>query len=294
MDLNKIWMFLEVIRAGSFTLASKNTGLAKSSLSEKIKELEQEMGTTLIVRTTRSLQLTEAGHVFFKSATAGLKQIESAQNEVKVFQESPRGKIRISVLVGLANSAFVESLGKFLEDYPEINLEISFSDRRVNLLEEGFDLCIRSGNMEDSSLISKKIGNDRYILVSSPNYLKKIGDIKTPADLKKTALINRTSDSEIWKLHSDSNKIASLEAKTRVCANNIDAIKRLVMGGHGIALLPSSVCSLELKSKRLIHILPQWAKREHSIYLIYPFQRFLPPKLRAIIPYIESGFKNIT
>jgi len=176
IDLNRNWMFLEVARTGSFTAASKSTGIPKSTLSEKIQSLEDELGTTLMVRTTRSLTLTEAGEEYVQSIAASIDQLINARDELRQKRSKPSGKIRVSLLPSLANTHLTESLSEFLQHFPDISLELDFSERVVNLLEEGFDVCVRAGQPEDSLLLSKRIRRDRAILVSSARYLKRKGE----------------------------------------------------------------------------------------------------------------------
>lgn len=172
IDLNRNWMFLEVARTGSFTAATKSTGIPKSTLSEKIRDLEEELGTTLIIRTTRSLKLTEAGQVYVRKIAASIDQLFLAKEELRQLRSKPSGKIRVSLLPNLANTQFTERMGEFLQKFPDVSLELDFTERVVHLLEEGFDVCARAGQPADSSLLSKRIRRDRSILVSSPSYLK--------------------------------------------------------------------------------------------------------------------------
>ena len=280
------------MRAGSFTGAALATGIPKSTLSEKIAELEKSVGATLLVRSTRSLRLTDAGQLFAKSISTGLMHIESAHEEIKKYQTEPHGKIKIAALVGLANSTLSEWLGKFLEDFPKVTIEIQYSDERQSLIESGFDIGIRSAESDDASLVSKPIARDKYILVSSPKYLEKFEPITTPSELKRCSLVTFRSNKELWKVKTDSNKSYELEAVSRVASNNIEATKRIVIGGHGIGFLPKTVCAADIDSGRLVHVLPAWTRTEHSLFVVYPLQKFKTPKLKAILPYLEKAFAD--
>ncbi|MEN9529154.1 MAG: hypothetical protein RI932_1027 [Pseudomonadota bacterium] len=291
-DLNRNWMFLEVARTGSFTAAAQSSGIPKSTLSEKIRDLERELGTTLIIRTTRSLKLTETGEEYVRKIAASLDQLVSAREELRQMHSKPSGKIRVSLLPNLANTAFTERIGEFLQKFPDISVELDFSERVVNLLEEGFDVCVRAGQPADSSLLSKRIRRDRSILVSSPSYLKRRGTPRGTAELKSHELVHWNSHKGFWHLTSKEQRQAKIEVQSRVSANNPQSVMRIVAGGHGIALLPQEVCSELLNEGRLVQVLPEWGTTEFYIYIVYPGQRHLSSKLKAFLPWLEQSLKS--
>lgn len=290
-DLNRAWMFLEVARSGSFTSASRATGVPKSTLSEKIRDLEEELGVTLIARTTRSLRLTEVGLVYARSIESGIDQLLAARDEVNQMRSVPKGKIRASLLPNLANTAFPERLAGFLQAHPELSLELDFSDRVVQLLEEGFDVCVRAGLPEDSSLMSKRIRRDSSILVCSPIYAKKKGLPKSIHELGRHELVHWHAPEAVWQLQGDGQRKFKIAVKSRIYANNFEAVCKVVAGGHGISLLPREVCLELLKNERLIQILPEWGTKEFYIYIVYPAQKHTSAKLKAFLPWLESALK---
>ncbi|MEN9811096.1 MAG: hypothetical protein RLZZ488_2663 [Pseudomonadota bacterium] len=293
IDLNRSWMFLEVARSGSFTAAAKTLGIPKSTLSEKITALEESLGTTLIVRTTRSLRLTDAGHVYARMISVGLEQILLAKDEIGRRKNIPSGKIKVSLLPNLANSQFPEKLAGFLNAYPDVTLELDFSDRVVNILEEGFDICVRAGHSEDSSLRSKRIRRDRSILVCSQDYAKRAGVPATITELRNHQLVNWNSDTSIWDLEHQGRQRAKIKVKSRLFANNVEAVMKIVSGGFGIALLPSEICTELLQRKQLVQVLPQWGSKEFFVYIVYPAQKQEAAKLKAFMPWLERALKNI-
>lgn len=292
IDLNRNWMFLEVARAGSFTTAAKSTGIPKSTLSEKVKSLEDELGTALLMRTTRSLKLTEAGEDYLQRIATSIDQILLARDELRQTRTLPRGKIRISLLPNLANTSFTERMGEFLRKFSEISVELDFSERVVHLLEEGFDVCVRAGHPEDSSLRFKRIRRDRAILVASPSYLKRRGEPKSTTDLKQHELVLWHSQMGHWHLKSDDNRKAKIEIQSRISANNPQAVVRIVAGGHGIGLLPKELCSELIAERRLVQILPEWGTQEFHIYIVYPAQKHLSAKLKVFLPWLEQALKQ--
>lgn len=293
LDLNRAWMFLEVTRTGSFSAAARATGIPKSTLSEKIRDLEEELGTTLILRTTRSLRLTEAGQIYSRNIALGMEQLLAAQDEIKQLRTAPRGKLRVSLIPNLANTSFPERIAGFLKAYPDVSLELDFSDRVVNVLEEGFDVCVRAGHPEDSSLLSKRIRRDRSILVCSPDYARRQGTPKTINELKKHELVNWSSAKDTWHLQNEGTRQAKIDVESRLFANNVESVARIVVGGHGLALLPKEICAEMLKEGRLIQVLPEWGTQEFSIYIVYPAQRHASAKLKAFLPWLEGALKDI-
>ncbi|NBW80950.1 LysR family transcriptional regulator [bacterium] len=285
-------MFLEVARAGSFTAASKSTGISKSTLSEKIQSLEDELGTTLMVRTTRSLSLTDAGEEYLQRIASGIDQILNAREELKQTRLKPRGKIRVSLLPNLANTTFTERIAEFLKEFPEISVELDFSERVVNLLEEGFDVCVRAGQPEDSSLLSKRIRRDHSILVASSSYLRKRGEPRSVTELKTHELVNWHSQRGVWHLKSADNRNIKVDVNGRISANNPQSIVRIVAGGHGIGLLPRELCTELIAERRLIQILPEWGSKDFHIYIVYPEQKHLSAKLKVFISWLEKTLKQ--
>ena len=286
-------MFLEVARSGSFTAAARALGIPKSTLSEKIRDLEEGLGTTLIIRTTRSLRLTEAGQTYARLVSMGIEQIVQARDEIRKHKDVPSGKLKVSLLPNLANTKFPEKIAGFLNAFPDVKVELDFSDRVVNILEEGFDVCVRAGHSEDSSLLSKRIRRDRSILVCSPDYAKRMGIPKNISELRSHQLVNWNSEVDQWSLENQGQRQSKFKVTSRLYANNVEAVMKIVAGGFGIALLPSEICSEMIANKKLIHVLPQWGTREFYVYIVYPAQKKAAAKLKAFLPWLELALKSI-
>ncbi len=293
IDLNRSWMFLEVARSGSFTAAARALGIPKSTLSEKIRDLEEGLGTTLIIRTTRSLRLTEAGQTYARLVSMGIEQIVQARDEIRRHKDVPSGKLKVSLLPNLANTKFPEKIAGFLNAFPDVKVELDFSDRVVNILEEGFDVCVRAGHSEDSSLLSKRIRRDRSILVCSPDYAKRMGIPKNISELRSHQLVNWNSEVDQWSLENQGQRQSKFKVTSRLYANNVEAVMKIVAGGFGIALLPSEICSEMIENKKLVHVLPQWGTREFYVYIVYPAQKKAAAKLKAFLPWLELALKSI-
>jgi DNA-binding transcriptional LysR family regulator len=295
MDLNAASYFIQVVQAGSFVQASRTLDIPKSTLSDKISELEAELGVTLLVRTTRKLSLTEAGETFYKKVQPALLQIRSAGEETSDFQSAHQGRLRITTVDGMGSSGLMDHLARFRQKFPAIKVELEFTDRIVDIVGEGFDIAIRSGALEDSTLISKKVGTGSFGLLAGPKYLKQRGIPKHPKELIHHACIQFSTFGvdPVWELQNQSGKKARIEISGDYSANSVAAIKRLAELNEGIALLPLFQCQKEFKQGSLVHVLPEWATALAPVHLVYPKQKFINPRIRAVLPYLEQACREI-
>ncbi|MFY0584026.1 LysR family transcriptional regulator [Cystobacter fuscus] len=185
MDLNAVMMFNRVVKAGGFSKAAAELGVTKSTISKKIAELESHLGTTLLRRTTRSLQLTDMGKQFHERSSKGLSEIKKAAEQAQATSVEPQGRLRITAPSDFATSILAPLLAGFLETYPKISLEMMLTDKILDLVNDDIDVAIRVGPMTDSSLRAKRIGRDVFQLVASPAYIKRSPALQEPGDLKK-------------------------------------------------------------------------------------------------------------
>jgi DNA-binding transcriptional LysR family regulator len=295
MDLNSAYYFVQVVQAGSFAQASRMLHIPKSTLSDKVSELEAELGVSLLTRTTRKLSLTEAGENFFKKVRPALLEINSARDETSGLQTAIRGRLRITAVAGLEATSLVDALVRFRKKYPEIKLDLLFTDRIVDLVGEGFDIAIRGGALEDSTLISKKIGTSSFGLFASHRYVKENGTPKSPKDLEKHSCIHFTpfGPEAIWELENTSGKRAKIEVAGGASANSVASLRRLAELGEGIALLPVYHGNKENGRGSLIRVLPDWSTETIPMHLVYPRQKHVNPRIREAIPYIEEGLREL-
>ncbi|MFL5815042.1 MAG: LysR family transcriptional regulator [Bdellovibrionia bacterium] len=296
MDLNSTHYFVQVVQAGSFAQASRMLHVPKSTLSDKVSELEEELGVALLTRTTRKLSLTEAGENFYKKIRPALLEIDQARDETSGLQTAVRGRLRITAVAGLEATSIVDVLVKFRKKYPEIKLDLLFTDRVVDLVGEGFDIAIRGGTLEDSTLISKKIGTSSFGLFANPKYIKENGVPRYPKDLEKHSCIHFTAlgPEPIWELESEAGKKAKIEISGSASANSVASLKRLVELGEGIALLPIFHGKKENGRGALVRVLPDWTTESMPVHLVYPKQKHVNPRIREVIPYLEEGLRELS
>jgi DNA-binding transcriptional LysR family regulator len=296
-DLNAAHIFVQVIDSGSFTAAGRILGIPKSTVSDRVSELERRLGVSLLVRTTRKLRLTEIGANFFTQAKLGVGQLKRASEQASQSQMRPTGTLRITAPADLALHEFMRAVSKYRRKYPEVAVEFNFINREVDLIAEGYDIAIRGGELDDSTLIAKKLGSTHMILVASESYLKGAPPLRHPRDLDAHRILDMNDPSiskERRGLRTAGGKTAQVRISTKgISTNSFSAIKSLVSLGDGIALIPKALCKKELDQKKFIQVLPEWTTAEIHLYLVYPAQRFSSPKVKEFIPLLEEQSRGL-
>lgn len=283
IDLNEITVFVKVAQAGSFTLAAKQLGMPKSTVSARVSSLEKRLGTTFIQRTTRKLNLTQAGRSYFERCLQALGAIESAESEVANAQGEPQGTLKITAPATLGASLLPAIVTAYVKAYPKVKVELVLSDRTVDLVSEGVDLAIRGGELGDSSLIRKKLGVSYFAPFASAGYLKKAGTPSHPKDLREHQCLQFTPlGQDQWEFTREKMKV-SVSLSSRIVADDLNTIKELALNGNGIALLPTFLCDHESRSGKLVRILPDWVSLPRPVSFVYPSQRFVSNRLQAFI-----------
>lgn len=298
MDLNAAMIFVRVVRSGSFTEAARTLGLPKSTVSDKISELEKSLGVSLLIRTTRKLNLTEVGTEFFKKAETAVNSLLGAAEEASFSQKIPTGTLRITAPTSLAGSVISDAISEYKNKFPEVKIEIYFNDRYVDMVGDGFDIAVRAGLLNDSSLLAKRIGSNGLVLASSQKYLKNAPTLKQPSDLRLHKCIVYLSERDdvnetAWNLLSKHGKKIRVQPIPNIFSNSFREIGNLIMSGEGIALLPPTLFSKDFTEKKMIRVLPDWSTAESPTHLVYPPHKFSSPKVREMIPILEAHIRNI-
>lgn len=293
MDLNEISIFLKVVQAGSFKSAAKQLGMPNSTVSAKISSLEKRLGTTLIQRTTRKLNVTQIGQNFYQKCSEGIESIKNAESLVTEAQNEAIGTLRVTAPVQLGAAFFVKFSTELLRKNPKLKVDYFLSDDALDLIQNNVDIAIRIGHLKDSSLIAKKIGDAYFSFYTSANYLKKNKAPQKPQELTKHSCLhfNQLGDSQ-WILSSTKGNLR-LKVEAQITSNDLHLLKKLTEEGAGISLLPSFLCSEELKKKSLIRVLPDWKSNIKPVHFVYPSQKYISPKLRAFINEAEGPLKKL-
>jgi DNA-binding transcriptional LysR family regulator len=292
-DLNEVQCFVRAVELKSLTAAAKALGLPKSSVSRKIKGLEERLGITLLLRTTRALSLTDAGKRFFDRSILALKELDHAEEALDESRDHVDGTLRITGPDSFTTGPFNDLIASFLNDYPEVKVELLLTDRTVDLISEGYDLAFRVGELEDSSLIAKKIIVFDLQVVGSPSYLKSRGIPRNVADLAQHECLGFAPSGEVipWRLKGPAGTKA-FTPNGRYVANHMLSLKEAALKGVGLALVPVYAVEQELKDKSLKVVCQDWISFGAPVYLVYPGQKFLAPKMRAFIDYASEKLRE--
>lgn len=284
MDFNQVVVFVKVVQAGSFSAAARLLGLPTSTVSHRVAMLEARLGVTLLQRTTRRLHLTEAGQIYFEHASAGLVHVFDAEAAMSESREEPCGLLRITAPVDIGDQILSSLLGQMRSRWPKVDVELVLMNRYVDLVAEGVDVAIRTGPLKDSTLIARQVGVARWALFASPDYLASASAIEAPQALRHHACLQFTSlGKESWDLQDEAANSVTVPLSRQTLINDVGLIMTMVLAGEGVALLPSYLCRQACDEGRLVAVLPQWQGKADPIHIVYPRQRFMPPRLRAFV-----------
>ncbi len=284
-------LFVTIVEQESMVRAAEHLGMPKATVSRRLANLEAALGQRLLLRTTRRLTLTDFGQEFLEHCRRVAEEVASTQDFVRSQEERPRGRLRVSMPGEYARQNFSRAFATFIEAYPEIQLDLDLTSRRVDLIGERFDLAIRMGTLDnDSSLAARKIDEQSFGLYASPIYLALHPAPKHPDDLEQHAavrLMSARGTPVTWTL---------LRGKTvwegtppgRLTLNSLDVILQLLLDGAGIGALPDRFAAEEMRLKRLVRVLPQWCLPAVPAWAVTPMRRYLPAKTRAFLAHLEQ------
>lgn len=281
VDLNNISIFVQVVQAGSFSGAARQLGLPKSTVSRRITTLEERLGTRLLQRTTRTLNLSEAGRIYLEHCKRILAEVEASERAMSSLHEQPRGLLRVTAPLrfGFLAQAFAELLSR----HPDLSVELVCSDRNLSIVDEGFDLAIRAGALEDSSLIARKLGLARLVLVASPAYLRRYGAPEHPSELEDHAgLLFGVDKAKGWSFTQGQAQL-TVSPQPRLVANDFEVIQAAAVAGHGVAVLPEVLAAKGLQAETLRALLRSWSLPCTPLHVLYPSAEHLAPKVSALV-----------
>ena len=288
-------LFAQVIELGSFSKAAEVNGLTNSVVSKRIARLEKVLGTTLIYRTTRRLTLSEAGRVLYQQAQLVAQASKDAFEAVSGFSQSLQGHIRISVPTISGELILAEAIAEFCELHPIISVDMSLDNRFVDQIKEGYDLVIRTGHLEDSNLIARRLLDSRWTICAAPNYISRHGKPQTPEDLlQHNCLIYsyQESGARDW-LFTQHGKIYPLRVSGNFSTDNAAALRKAALAGHGVAYVPRCLVYPDLQAGSLVELLPHQVGKVLGIYAVYPYSRQPPRKIKLLIEHIRSRYMDI-
>ncbi len=286
-------VFARVVDAGNFSAAGRQLGVAPSSVSRRIGELEDVLGARLFHRTTRKLSLTEAGSVYDERVRRILADVAEARLAVARLGDAPTGVLRLSVPASIARRHVAPALADFHRRFPAVEVVLAVSDRLVDLIDEGFDLAVRVGRLSESGLIARKIGSARRVVCASPAYLERAGEPETPAELADhSCLVFRTHPgNNVWEFRG-ADGATQVRVSGRLFVNDGEALSAAAVAGLGVVLLPEWLVGAELRRNRLREVLPGYRPVPDTtpLYAVYPHRRHLPPKVRVLVDFLVERF----
>ncbi|BCG74503.1 transcriptional regulator [Mesorhizobium sp. 113-1-2] len=293
IDLNDVIVFARVVEAGSFTAAARLLAMPKTTVSRRVAALEREVGVRLLQRTTRSLNLTDAGRLYYEQSSQGLRTIEEANLRLAEARAEPSGTIRISAPVGFGGHFLIRAVVEFLALYPKTNVELRLTDDKLNLVEDGIDLAFRTGRLEDSTLIARKIGSTHRLLCASPDYLARHGMPESPADLARhrCVIAGPSASGAHWVLDGPQGQETAVVAG-RFAANEMQAVVAAAIAGFGIAQLPQLMAEGLINEGRLRRVLDGYTTPVGGLHVLYPSSRHLSPLVKTFIDLAVERMSN--
>ena len=286
-SLNGFVVFVQVAETRSFVAAGRLLGVSASAVGKSVARLEEKLGVRLFHRSTRSVTLTAEGALFLERSRRILAEIEAAQQELSQASSAPRGRLRVSL--PMVSSLVLPVLGEFMRAYPEIELDLDFTDRRVDVIDEGFDAVVRIGNPVDSRLSARRLGSFAMQVVASPDYLALRGTPQVPADLlQHTCMHYRWPNSgklETWALRQAPGE-PELQLPTSMICNNIETRVCFALQGLGVTYLPEFAIREPLADGRLQLILEDYVEHRGVFYVLWPASKHPSPKVRALVDFL--------
>jgi LysR family transcriptional regulator, regulator for bpeEF and oprC len=294
-DLRTLAIFVKVAERLSFVRAAADLGITQSGVSNAISRLEDQIGTPLLARTTRKVSLTEHGAAYFERCRQALAELEEAELVLKNAQLKPSGNLRIDMPVSFGRLKVVPLLGAFQARYPDISLRVTFNDRYIDHIEESVDVSIRFGNLQDSSLIARRLGGAQLSVVGAPRYFAKFGQPKKPEDLAGhncLAFIFRdTRLAREWRFAQAGGEIV-LPIQGTMSLSDGAAVCDAARAGNGLAQLQDFFIDALIARGQLVAVLEKFKPQPQPIWLVYPQARHLSPKVRVFVDFMVEKFKS--
>jgi DNA-binding transcriptional LysR family regulator len=284
--------FISVVEQGSFSAAGEQLGIAKSVVSRRVSRLEKRLGSQLLRRTTRRLTLTEAGNEFYRRARSVLDELEEAEQQVGEHAGALCGTLRLTAPMSFGVRHLAPALASFLRENDQIQLELDLNDRQVDLVEEGFDMAVRAGELRDSSLRARRLGTIRSITCASPDYLKRFGTPHHPDELVGHRALQyahvRARDS--WKFLDANDRPVAAQPQIVLHANNGEALAELAVAGLGIITSPTFILNDYCQRGLLQPILTDWRRPQVGLHALFPPGRLMPRRVRHLADFLSDRY----
>ncbi|SDI04821.1 LysR family transcriptional regulator [Pseudomonas panipatensis] len=291
---SEVLAFVAVAQRGSFIQAADDLGMTPSALSRKVQALEQRLGSRLLQRTTRRVNLTEAGALYLERGRRWLDELADADQALADLAGNVRGRLRVSLPMHFGRLHVVPALPELLARHPQLDLDLDFSDRQHDLIAEGFDCALRIARLSDSSMVARLLAENRRVLVASPDYLERAGVPQHPRELAAHSCLQFSlfREGDAWHLTRD-GETCEVVVRGRIRASYGGALVEAARAGLGITLTATFIAGPALRSGELVQVLPEWRPSPMHIWMLYPSGRFLAPKVRAFSDFFAERFAGV-
>lgn len=289
-----ILLFVQVVDTGSFSKVAEQMHLTNSVVSKRIGRLEDSLNVQLLYRTTRKLSLTDAGRLLYNKGLIAKQAVQSATDVVSGYSNEVRGTIRVTMPDVSANLVLSEALAQFCKQYPEVKIEANINNKFVDLIDEGYDVAIRTAELEDSSLIARRLVDSHWVVCASPNYIKQHGKVFHPKELIQHECLIYKHDAvgtDNW-LFNISNKEQYVTVNGRFSTNNLNAICKAALIDLGLAYLPKALAHEHINKGKLVPLLSSFSSKKMGIYAVYPKSRQPDQKLKLLIEHCRKAFQK--
>lgn len=286
--------FVYVVETGSFSAAARRLNIGQPAVSKTIAQLEKRLAVSLLLRSTRGLTPTEAGLAFFERARRAIDEANEADNAARGSASGLSGNLRISAAVTFGRLHVVPQLGPFLEQHPQLNIDLMLDDRNINLVEEGIDVALRMGPLSDSSLTARKIADCRRVVLGSPAYFDRHGEPSCPADLNQhQGIVYNLSGGATWIFTQGSEQqTQTLTGRLRVSA--AEGLRAAVLADQGLTIASQWMFAPELASGAVRAVMSDWVLPDQDLWAVFPTGRMVSAKARAFVEYMENLLKHLT
>ena len=286
--------FVRVVEGGSFVAAAERLGASTSSLSRQIADLEQHLGTRLLNRTTRRLSLTESGQAFYERSVALLNDLAEAESIVGQSAAAPHGTLRLTCSHNMAEKRVAPAIAAFVVRYPNVKFDVVVADRLIDLVDEGFDLAIRVGNVGSDRLVARRLGSMQLIACAAPSYLQTQGTPAVPAELTAHNVLTYaySSTPRTWRFADSSGKQHDVRVTGSLHANSAETLVAAAIAGLGIVCEPDFLVAGAIEDGRLLQVLPDFDAMRGDIWAVYPSHRHLSLKVRLFVDHIKRWFDS--
>ncbi|MBT7247518.1 MAG: LysR family transcriptional regulator [Proteobacteria bacterium] len=291
-ELTQIKSFVALVESRSISKAAERMDIAVSAVSRRLKELESGLGVQLVQRTTRRMHITEAGEKFYRRCGRLLDDLEEAKREANNTATALSGTLKIATPLSFGVAHLSPAVAAFMHLHPQIKIELDMSDRRIDLVEEGLDLAIRIGALEDSSLMARKLASVRHVVCASPDFLNRHGIPSTPQDLSALPALcyGNLNQPDTWHYHDKDSKPGQVKVPMRMRANNGDALVEAAIAGLGVLCEPSFIVHGSVERGVLKPLLTDYQWNPMGIFAVYPQTKHMPTRVRAFIDFLVSSF----